>query len=160
MTIQIRPETIVKIKNSQLENIQATLTKTGHSLDEILEYDNGTVYECWSNQDASISVTLDVTPDDSPGMDRVVTEIIDCWLELRAIRNLLTAEEDQPAFPEINPPSAHDRLMAQAREWEADSDAEQEVLKLIFGDNLDLPLLSFLSLDETDRDALLQQGVL
>jgi len=44
MTFQIRPETLVKIKSSQLESIQTTLMKTGYSLDEILEYDNGTVY--------------------------------------------------------------------------------------------------------------------
>ena len=156
MTFQISPETIVKAKSSQMESIQATLTKTGYSLDEILEYDNGALYECWSNQDSGTSITLDITSDDTPGMDRVVAEIIDCWLELRAIRNLLTADNEQPALPEINPPSAHERLMAQAREWEADNDAEKEVIELVFGKNLDLPLLSFLSLDENDREALLQ----
>jgi hypothetical protein len=156
MTFQIRPETLVKIKSSQLESIQTTFIKTGYSLDEILEYDNGTIYECWSNQESEKSITLDITSDDTPSMDRVVTEIIDCWLELRAIRNLLTAEDDQPMLPETNPPSAHERLMAQAREWEADSDAEKEVLELVFGKNLDLPLLSFLTLDENDREALLQ----
>ena len=156
MTFQIRPETLVKIKCSQLKNIQATLTKMGFSPREILEYDNGTVYECWSNRDTGTSVTLDVASDDAPCTDRVVAEIIDCWLELRAIRNLLTAEDDQPGLPEINPPSAHERLMAQVEEWQADSDAEKEVLELVFGKNLDLPLLSFLSLDEDDREALLQ----
>ena len=156
MTFQIRPETLVKIKSSQLESIQTTLTKTGFSLDEILEYDNGTVYECWSNRDSGTSITLDVASDDTPGMDRVVAEIIDCRLELRAIRNLLTAVDEQPALPKINPPSAHERLMAQAREWEADSDAEKEVIELVFGKNLDLLLLSFLSLEEDEREALLQ----
>ena len=156
MTFQIRPETLVKIKSSQLETIQATLMKAGYSLDEILEYDSSAIYECWSNQDSGKSITLDITSDDTPGMDRVVTEIIDCWLELRAIRSLLTAEDEQPALPEINPPSAHERLMAQMEEWEADSAAEQEILTMIFGENLDLALLSFLSLDENDREALLQ----
>ena len=46
--------------------------------------------------------------------------------------------------------------MAQVEEWEADSAAEQEILTMIFGENLDLTLLSFLSLDEHDREALLQ----
>jgi len=156
MTFQIRPETLVKIKSSQLESIQTTLMKTGYSLDEILEYDNGTVYECWSNQDSGKSITLDIMSDETPGMDQVVTEIIDCWLELRAIRSLLTTEDEQQALPEINPPSAHERLMAQVEEWEADSAAEQEILTMIFGENLDLALLSFLSLDENDREALLQ----
>ena len=156
MTFQIRPETLVKIKSSQLESIQTTLMKTGYSLDEILEYDNGTVYECWSNQDSGKSITLDITSDDTPGMDQVITEIIDCWLELRAIRNLLTAGDEQPTLPEINPPSAHERLMAQVEEWEADSAGEQEILTMIFGENLDLTLLSFLSLDDDDREALLQ----
>ena len=156
MTFQIRPETLVKIKSSQLESIQATLIKTGYSLGEILEYDNGTVYECWSNQDSGTSITLDITSDDAPCIDRVVAEIIDCWLELRAIRNLLTAADEQPALPDINPPSAHERLMAQAREWEADSAEEKEVMELIFGENLDLTLLSFLSLEEDEREAVLQ----
>ena len=156
MTFQIRPETLVKIKSSQLESIQTTLMKTGYSLDEILEYDNGTVYECWSNQDSGKSITLDIMSDETPGMDQVVTEIIDCWLELRAIRSLLTTEDEQQALPEINPPSAHERLMAQVEEWKAESATEQEILTLIFGENLDLILLSFLSLDENDREALLQ----
>ena len=156
MTFQIRPETLVKIKSSQLESIQTTLMKTGYSLDEILEYDNGTVYECWTNEDSGKSITLDITSDDTPGMDRVVTEIIDCWLELRAIRSLLTTEDEQQVLPEINPPSAHERLMAQVEEWKAESATEQEILTMIFGENLDLILLSFLSLDENDREALLQ----
>ncbi len=156
MTFQIRPETLVKIKSSQLESIQTTLMKTGYSLDEILEYDNGTVYECWSNQDSGKSITLDIMSDETPGMDQVVTEIIDCWLELRAIRSLLTTEDEQQALPEINPPSAHERLMAQVEEWKAESATEQEILTMIFGENLDLILLSFLSLDENDREALLQ----
>ncbi len=156
MTFRINPETLVKIESSQLESIQATLMKTGYSLDEIFEYDNGTVYECWSNQDSGTSITLDITSDGASCMDRVVAEIIDCWLELRAIRNLLTAVDEQPALPEINPPSAHERLMAQAREWEADSAEEKEVIELIFGENLDLTLLSFLSLEEDEREAVLQ----
>ena len=156
MTFQIRPETLVKIKSSQLETIQATLMKAGYSLDEILEYDSGTIYERPATAPYPARLTLDITSDDAPCIDRVVAEIIDCWLELRAIRNLLTAVDEQPALPEINPPSAHERLMAQVEEWEADSAAEQEILTMIFGENLDLTLLSFLSLDENDREALLQ----
>ena len=104
MTFQISPKTLVKITSSQLDGIQATLMKTGYSLDEILEYDNGTVYECWSNWDSGTSITLDITSNDAPCMDHVVAEIIDCWLELRAIRNLLTAVDEQPALPDRSTP--------------------------------------------------------
>ena len=45
--------------------------------------------------------------------------------------------------------------MAQVGEWEADSTAEQDILTMIFGESLDITLLSFVSLDENDREALL-----
>ena len=49
----------------------------------------------------------------------------------------------------------HERSMAQVGEWEADSTAEQDILTMIFGESLDITLLSFVSLDENDREALL-----
>ena len=156
MTFQIQPENLLKISGSQLETIQATLIKTGYALDEVREYDNGTTYECWSSTGNQTDIVLEVTNDETPDMERLIVEVIDCWLELRAIRELLTEGDEQPALPDINPPSPHEQLMIKVNEWEADSSEEEEVLKLIFGDNFDPTLLSFMAMGKDEREALLQ----
>ena len=156
MTFQIRPETLVKIKSSQLESIQTTLMKTGYSLDEILEYDGGAVYERWSNSRTNEEVTLDITEDDTPNTSRLMDEVIDCWLELRAIRELLSETDEPAASPNLDPMSPHDRFMSNLNDWKGECETEKELLTLIFGENLDVALLSFFALDEDDRDALLQ----
>ena len=93
MTNQTSLKDIIKVSSSDLEAFQSVLTKFGHSLDEICEYDDGRVYQYWSNN-AGNTVIIDVGNTPADNSDRVINEIIDCWLELRAIRNALEIEED------------------------------------------------------------------
>ena len=156
MTFTICPKNLLKIKASQLEAIRSTLALTGFSLQEIIEYDGGAVYERWSNSRTDEEVTLDITEDDTPNMSRLIDEVIDCWHELRAIRELLSETDEQAASPNLDPMSPHDRFMSNLNDWKGECETEKELLTLIFGENLDVALLSFFALDEDDRDALLQ----
>ena len=72
--------------------------------------------------------------------------------------NGLPRSSQGPVLMEAEPDEANVRRASEieVEEWEADNAAEQEILTMIFGENLDLTLLSFLSLDENDREALLQ----
>ncbi len=156
MTFTICPKNLIKIKVSQLEAIRSTLALTGFSLQEILEYDGGAVYERWLNSKTDQEVTLDINEDDTPNMSRLIDEVIDCWLELREIRELLSEPDEQTVSPNLDPMSPHDRFMSNLDDWKGECETEKELLKLIFGENLDVALLSFYALDQDERDALLQ----
>ena len=80
---------------------------------------------------------------------------MDCWHELRAIKNALV--EDELVMTNYRDPvSAHEQLMSKVRSWETELEEEKDSLSFLFNDNVDSALLGFYDLDEETRQALLQ----
>ena len=76
MTNQTSFKDIIKVSSSNLEAFQSILTKSSYSLDEIFEYDDGRVYQHWSNNFGN-TVIIDVSHDPVENSDRIINEIID-----------------------------------------------------------------------------------
>jgi len=155
MTIQKTFNDIIKVSETELETFQYVLTKSGYSLDEILNYDDGRSYQHWSN-DNSFHVILDVSPKEADNSERIITEIIDCWLELRAIRNALEDETELPSATLYQEISAFDLLMCNIREFEAELREDEAIYKLMINGEIDTSLVSYYNLDEETRQAVLQ----
>ena len=155
MTIQTTFNDIIKISETELETCQSVLTKSGYSLDEILDYDDGRSYQQWSN-DNSTRVILDVIPKEADNSERIITEIFDCWLELRAIRNALEDEAELPSTTLYQEISAFDQLMGNIREFEAELHEDEAIYKLMIKGEIDTSLVSYYNLDEETRQAVLQ----
>ena len=155
MTNQTSLKDIIKVSSSDLEAFQSVLTKFGHSLDEICEYDDGRVYQCWSNN-AGNTVIIDVGNTPADNSDRVINEIIDCWLELRAIRNALEIEEDPVSIKKVENISAFDQLMANIYECETEMHSNDAFYQLLQQGEVDAAVLSFYNLDDEIRQAVLQ----
>ena len=155
MTNQTSLNDIIKVSCSDLEAFQSVLTKFGHSLDEICEYDDGRVYQCWSNN-AGNTVIIAVGNTPSDNQDRIINEIIDCWLELRAIRNALDIEEDPVSLKRVENISAFDQLMANIYECETEMQSNDSFYQLLQRGEVDAAVLSFYNLDDEIRQAVLQ----
>ena len=146
---------IIKVASSDLEAFQSVITKSGHSLDEICEYDDGRIYQCWSNN-AGNSVIIDVGNTPADNSDRIINEIIDCWLELRAIRNALEIEEDSVGIKKKENVTAFEQLMAKIHEYEAEIHGNDAFYQLLKRGEVDAAVLSFYNLDDEIRQAVLQ----
>ena len=155
MTNQTSFKDIIKVSSSNLEAFHSILTKSSYSLDEIYEYDDGRVYQHWSNN-AGNTVIIDVSHAPADNSDRIINEIIDCWLELRAIRNALEIEEDPVSLKRVENISAFDQLMANIYECETEMQSNDSFYQLLQRGEVDAAVLSFYNLDDEIRQAVLQ----
>ena len=155
MTNQTSFKDIIKVSSSNLEAFQSILTKSSYSLDEIYEYDDGRVYQHWSNNVGN-TVIIDVSHTPVDNSDRIINEIIDCWLELRAIRNALEIEEDPVSLKRVENISAFDQLMANIYECEIEMQSNDAFYQLLQRGEVDAAVLSFYNLDDEIRQAVLQ----
>ena len=80
---------------------------------------------------------------------------MDCWHELRAIKNALV-DDELVMTNRCGPVSAHEQLMSKVSFWEKELEEEKDSLSFLFNDNVDPALLGFYDLDEETRHALLQ----
>jgi len=86
---------------ASLENVRRCLAATGFELLEMREFESGRCDETWSHPASANKVRLNVTSpeatvDQEPDASRseLVSEVIDLWFELRAIRTLLSEDLD------------------------------------------------------------------
>lgn len=155
MTNQTSFKNIIKVSSSDLEAFQSVLTKSGHSLDEICDYDDGRVYQCWSNT-ARNTVIIDVGNTPADNSDRIINEIIDCWLELRAIRTTLEIEEEYLSLKRVENITAFDQLMTNIYEYETEMQSNDAFYQLLQRGEVDAAVLSFYNLDDEIRQAVIQ----
>lgn len=155
MTIQTSLNDIIKVTASDLEKFQSILVKSEYSLDEVLDYDDGRSYQLWSDG-CGTCVTLDVSSAQSDNAEHIITEIIDCWLELRAIRNALEEEFKPLVLTLEQKTTAFDQLMGSIRDFEAELNENEAMYKLMIKGEIDACLVSYYNLDEETRQAILQ----
>ena len=144
----------IKVASTEIDQIHQLLVKLSFSLEEIRNYDDGRYFQTWSNPDTKQTVELDIETEKKADSSDVVTELVDCWHELRAIKNALI-EDDLCLLNSETPSSPHEQLMLKMRLWEQELEEEKDSLSIIFSDNVDPALLGFYDLDEETREALL-----
>ena len=155
MTIQTSFNDITKISVTELEACQSVLVNSGHSLEEIYDYDDGRTYQHWRNDDGN-RVIIDVSKAHADNSEGIIAEIIDCWLELRAIRNALEIEEEPVTLKIEQNISAFDQLMANIHECETEMHEDDAFYQLLKRGEVDAAILSFYNLDDEIRQAVLQ----
>ena len=155
MTKSFKFEEITKISASNREATQKMLLQAGFELHEIWEHDSGDNYEVWSQPKTNKQIVLDLSRPEEHNISDVVSEIIDCWFELRAIRDLLSANEPE-LLTRSNNLTAHEIFLEKVEEQKSDLSDAIPTLQLIFGQEPDLELLSFFDLDERTKNAILQ----
>ena len=145
-------ETIL-VDISEIEKIQSLLLKTNYELCEICNPDEGNEVQIWSNSKLKKSIQITIT-EDNPIEDnttKVINELVDLWLELRAIRNAVEYNENDYVFRTVKEPTAYEKYYSKVEEFEEDWNDEDNHYKNIFKDNIDPSVLAFLYLDEDTK---------
>ena len=155
MTLQNFLNDIIKISASDLNKYQSILGKAGYSLDEILEYDDGRSYQTWSTPNG-FQIVLDVSCKPNESSENIISELIDCWLELRAIRNILEPTDDFNFLSIVKKPLPYEQFKQSIQDIENDIEIDKAMFQLIFKGEIDTTLLTYYTLDEDIKKGILQ----
>ena len=143
----------ITVDITEIEKIQSLLLKSNFELDEIWTPDEDNEVQVWSNRKLKKVIHITIT-EDNPIEDnttKVVNELIDLWVELRAIRNAIEYNEEVYAYQHEVEPTAYEKFKSKFEEFEEEWKDDDNHLKKIFKDNIDPSVLAFLDLDEDDK---------
>ena len=143
----------VTVDITEIDNIQSLLLKTNYELNEIWTPDEDNEVQVWSNKKLKKVLNVTIT-DDNPIEDntsKVVNELVDLWLELRAIRNALEYNEEDYSYKTIKEPSAFEKYYSKVEEIEEEWNDNKNYLSKIFKENIGPSVLAYLHLDEDDK---------
>ena len=143
----------ITVDITEIEKIQSLLLKSNFELDEIWTPDEDNEVQVWSNRKLKKVIHITIT-EDNPIEDnttKVVNELIDLWVELRAIRNAVEDYEDDYAYKTVRELSAYEKYNSKVEEFEEEWKDDDNHLKNIFKENIDPSVLAFLDLDEDDK---------
>ena len=143
----------ITVDITEIAKIQSLLLKSNFELDEIWTPDEDNEVQVWSNRKLKKVIHITIT-EDNPIEDnttKVVNELIDLWVELRAIRNAVEDYEDDYAYKTVRELSAFEKYNSKVEEFEEEWKDDDNHLKKIFKDNIDPSVLAFLDLDEDDK---------
>ena len=143
----------ITVDITEIDNIQSLLLKTNYELNEIWTPDEDNEVQVWSNKKLKKVLNVTIT-DDNPFEDnttKVVNELVDLWLELRAIRNAVEYSDEDYSYNTIKEPSAFEKYHSKVEEIEEEWNDNENYMSKIFKDNIDPSVLAYLHLDEDDK---------
>ena len=143
----------ITVDITEIENIQSLLIKTNYELNEIWTPDEDNEIQVWFNKKLKKVLNVTIT-DDNPLEDnttKVVNELVDLWLELRAIRNAVEYSDEDYSYKPTNEPSAFEKYHSKVEEIEEEWNDNESYMSKIFKDNIDPSVLAYLHLDEDDK---------
>ena len=160
-------ETNIDINASDLEKTRIELANEGFELFEICTYEAGHSHEVWQNTNKYERVKVDIIPEkqndevvdhqDASRQD-VVDELVDLWLELRAIRNHFTYNysdvEDDDFYSIQKPPSPLDKFRKKVAETKTLIEEDQEEWNFVIREDVDAEVFAYYDLSPTDRLAI------
>ena len=141
------------VNKAELKNIESLLVKTNFELYEIWTQDNDNEVQVWSNKKLKKKIQVTITEDDpiEDNTTKVINELVDLWLELRAIRNAVEYNDDDFAYKNDIEPTAYEKFKSKFEEMESEWNNEENHWDKIFKDNIDASVLAYLYLDDNDK---------
>ena len=148
---------LVKISQENFCSVQSLLLKAKYQLIEIWTPDEGEEIQVWKNSilNHSLSISINSNRGDAEVGQEIVSEIIDLWYELRAIRDLF---EEYYTIPELENKQENEtpfkRYQNKYDEFKASWEDNDNYMSKLFKKNIDPSILAFLDLDEADKKQL------
>ena len=141
------------VNKAELKNIESLLVKTNFELYEIWTQDNDNEVQVWSNKKLKKKIQVTITEDDpiEDNTTKVINELVDLWLELRAIRNAVEYNDDDFVYKNVIEPTAYEKFKSKFEEMESEWNNEENHWDKIFKDNIDPSVLAYLYLDDEDK---------
>jgi len=143
----------ITVNKTELRNIESLLVKTNFELSEIWTPDEDNEVQIWSNKKLkkNIQVTISENETIEDNTTKVINELVDLWLELRAIRNAVEYNEEDYAYQTLKEPTAEEKYKSKVKELEEEWEGSENYLNKIFKDNIDPSVLAYLHLDDDDK---------
>ena len=143
----------ITVDITEIEKIQCLLIKTDYELNEIWTHDEGNEVQLWYNKKIKRNINVSITNDNliEDNTTKVVNELVDLWLELRAIRNAVECADEDYSYKTIKEPSAYEKYHIKVEELEEEWNDNESFMNKIFKDNIDPSVLAYLHLDEDDK---------
>ena len=143
----------ITVNKTELKNIESLLVKINFELHEIWTPDNDNEVQVWSNKKLQKKIQVTITEDDpiEDNTTKVINELVDLWLELRAIRNAVEYSEEDYAYKNEIEPTAYEKFKSKFEEMESEWNNEENHWDKIFKDNIDPSVLAYLYLDDEDK---------
>lgn len=133
-------------------NIYKLLNKLNFELYEIWTADDNDEIEVWKNINLNETVELKIiSHEEDNNTSKIISELIDLWVELRAIREIFEEEDNQIYTKTITKSSIeifNDNLKEMEDSWEDNN------FKSLFKENVDPTLLTYLVLDDEIKSAI------
>ena len=128
------------------------MNKLNFELYEIWTADDNDEIEVWKNINLNETVELKIiSHEEENNTSKIVSELIDLWVELRAIREIFEEEDNQIYTKTITKSSIeifNDNLKEMEDSWEDNN------FKSLFKENVDPTLLTYLVLDDEIKSAI------
>ena len=143
----------ISIHSSELKNIQSLLLKTNYELNEIWNPIEDNEVQVWCNKKLKKVVNITIL-EDNPIEDnttKVVNELVDLWLELRAIRNAVEYNDEEYFHQIVKEPTAFEKYHSKFEEIEEEWNDNENYMSKVFKENIDPAVLAYLHLDEDDK---------
>ena len=155
----------ISIPSDQMPMSQNLLAKLGFELNELWQKDDCPETHIWRNPktgeiisikqeiDFEASQSLNKT-DDATTKGDLLVEVIDLWFELRAIRDILAADNEIPLVETLEEESVHDRFFEAVDTVKNQCGDFEGNIKELFDVQIDIETLAFLSLTSSDKSLL------
>ena len=110
----------ITVNKTELRNIESLLVKTNFELSEIWTPDEDNEVQIWFNKKLkkNIQVTISENEPIEDNTTKVINELVDLWLELRAIRNAVEYNEEDYAYQTLKEPTAAEKYKSKVKELE------------------------------------------
>lgn len=168
MTFQFKfsktTETQLNIDASAIERARLEISDAGFDLLEICHKDEIHLHEIWKNSKTSEVISFNIIQEDltdevdeceDASRQDVVSELVDLWLELRAIRNHFTEVSDEEYFYETPKPlKPLEQFWQKVNEVKEERDADPEAWDFLFKGCIDETIYAYHELSYADRAAI------
>ena len=146
-----KPFKSLSLTKENRKNIHKLLNKLNFELYEIWTSDDNDEIEVWKNINLNETVELKIISHEDNNTSKIISELIDLWVELRAIREIFEEEDNQIYTKTITKSSIeifNDNLKEMEDSWEDNN------FKSLFKENVDPTLLTYLVLDDEIKSAI------
>ena len=150
--------TQIELHSKELEDKRLEVKQAGFELLELWHTDDVHTHEVWKNPKTLEILRFQIAPEPKEPIDasrqEVIDELVDLWIELRAIRNNFDTyfEDDISVLPKNI--SLKEHFDTKVEQFKSEKELDPEAWAFLFNSSLDESILAYYDLSIDDRKAI------
>lgn len=141
-----------------LEEKRMELVNAGFELLEIWHKDDQPSSELWRNANTLETIKLFVIitqkPDEDASRKEIIDELVDLWVELRAIRKSFDNRNEEDLYSISTEFNALDLFYSKLEEYKEEKALDTETWNFLFNETIDESIFAYFDLSLEDRKAI------